>query len=137
MGPVPSIDTASRESKSLSRKRINLGKRGEEVAAAYLRAKGYRIKARNYRQKTGEIDIICKDGDTHVFVEVKTRQHCEFGHPTEAVTRRKQMQISRTALLYLNIEELLDTPVRFDVIGVILKEWGPEISHIVGAFEAE
>lgn len=121
----------------MSRKRINLGKRGEEVAAAYLRAKGYRIKARNYRQKTGEIDIICKDGDTHVFVEVKTRQHCEFGHPTEAVTRRKQMQISRTALLYLNIEELLDTPVRFDVIGVILKEWGPEISHIVGAFEAE
>jgi putative endonuclease len=121
----------------LSSKRISLGKRGEQIAADYLRAKGYRIEDRNYRQKTGEIDIICRDGNTFVFVEVKTRQHCGFGHPTEAVTRRKQTQISRTALLYLNSQELFDTPTRFDVVGIILAETGPEISHIIGAFEAE
>ena len=121
----------------MSRKRISLGKQGEDIAVAYLRAKGYRIEVRNYRQRTGEIDIICKDGDTYVFVEVKTRQHCGFGHPTEAVTPRKQMQISRTALLYLTIQELHDAPVRFDVIGVISTETVPEISHVVGAFETE
>ena len=104
---------------------------------AHLRARGYRIEARNYRRKTGEIDIICTDGDTYVFIEVKTRQHCGFGHPIEAVTRRKQQQISRTALLYLTSRELHDAPVRFDVIGVICKETVPEISHIIGAFEAD
>ncbi len=121
----------------MSRKRISLGKQGEDIAVAHLRNKGYRIEVRNYRQKTGEIDIICKDGDTIVFVEVKTRQHAEFGHPAEAVNRRKQMQISRTALLYLNSQEMHDAPVRFDVIGIIFTETGPEISHIISAFEAE
>ena len=121
----------------MSRKRIHLGKRGEEIAVAHLRAKGYRIEVRNFRRKTGEIDIICRDGDTYVFVEVKARQDCGFGHPTEAVTRRKQMQISRTALLYLHSRELFDAAVRFDVIGVIVTETDPEISHVVNAFEAQ
>lgn len=104
---------------------------------AYLQDKGYRIELRNYRQKTGEIDIICRDLDTFVFVEVKARQHCGYGHPTEAVTRRKQLQISRTALHYLTSQKLLDSPTRFDVIGVIFTEAGTEISHIIGAFEAD
>ena len=121
----------------MSQKRISLGKRGEQIAAAHLRSKGYHIEARNYRQKTGEIDIICRDGDTFVFVEVKSRQHSGYGHPTEAVTLRKQMQISRTALLFLNSKKLIDTPTRFDVIGIIFKETGPEISHIIDAFEAD
>lgn len=121
----------------MSRKRISLGKRGEEIAVAHLRAIGYRVEVRNYRQKTGEIDIICRDGDTHVFVEVKARQHCGFGHPTEAVTRRKQRQISRTALLYLHSRGLFDVPVRFDVIGVIVTETDPKISHVINAFEVQ
>lgn len=103
---------------------------------AHLRAKGYHIEVRNYRQKTGEIDIICKDGETVVFIEVKARQHSGFGHPTEAVNSRKQRQISRTALLYLHSKELHDVPVRFDVIGVIFTETVPEISHITDAFDA-
>jgi len=119
----------------LSRERISLGKRGEEIAVAHLQAEGYHIEARNYRQKTGEIDIICRDGDTYVFVEVKTRQHGRFGHPTEAVTWRKQMQISRTATLYLQRRGQLDAPARFDVVGIILAEHGPEISHVIDAFE--
>jgi putative endonuclease len=135
MAPVRSTDAASGESKNLSRKRISLGKRGEDIAVAHLRDKGYRIEGRNYRQKTGEIDIICKDGETIVFVEVKARRHTEFGHPAEAVNSRKQMQISRTALLYLNSKERHDAPVRFDVIGIIFAKTGPEISHIISAFE--
>ena len=137
MAPVRCTDTALGESKSLSNKRISLGKRGEDIAVAHLRAKGYGIEVRNYRQKTGEIDIICKDGDTIVFVEVKARQHRGFGHPAEAVNRRKQMQISRTALLYLSSQELHNVPVRFDVIGVIFTETVPEISHITDAFEVD
>ncbi len=120
----------------MSRKRLYLGKRGEDIAAEYLLSKGFHLVARNFRQKSGEIDIICKDGDTYVFVEVKTRQSREFGHPIEAVTRRKQLQICRTALIYLSSNELLDAPVRFDVIGVVCDRLAPDITHIVGAFEA-
>lgn len=56
----------------MSRKRLYLGKRGEDIAAEYLLSKGFHLVARNFRQKRGEIDIICKDGDTYVFVEVNT-----------------------------------------------------------------
>ncbi len=119
----------------MSKKRISLGKRGEDIAVQHLRSKGFRIEARNYRQKTGEIDIICKDDDTYVFVEVKTRKHTGFGHPTEAVDSRKQRQIYRTALLYLSSNNLLDKPVRFDVIGVLCDQAIPNITHITGAFE--
>ena len=120
----------------MSNQRINLGRQGEDIAAEYLRSKGFQIEARNFRQKSGEIDIICRDGDTLVFVEVKTRKDSEFGHPTESVTSRKQQQISRTALLYLSINSLHDEPVRFDVIGVICSQAAsPDITHIEGAFE--
>lgn len=120
----------------MSHQRIHLGKQGEDIAAEYLRSKGFQIEARNYRQKSGEIDIICRDGDTLVFVEVKTRKDSEFGHPTESVTSRKQQQISRTALLYLSTNNLHDEAVRFDVIGVICSQASPDITHIVGAFES-
>ncbi|MFC1832755.1 YraN family protein [Thermodesulfobacteriota bacterium] len=119
----------------MSKKRISFGKRGEDIAVQHLRSKGFRIEARNYRQKTGEIDIICKDDDTYVFVEVKTRKNTGFGHPTEAVDSRKQGQICRTALFYLSSNNLLDKPVRFDVIGVICDQEIPDITHITGAFE--
>lgn len=115
---------------------MSLGTRGENIAAAYLESKGFSIIARNYRQKSGEIDIICKDGDTHVFVEVKTRKDHGFGHPTEAVTSRKQMQIYRTALMYLSSNDLFEEPVRFDVIGVLLDQSAPDITHIINAFES-
>lgn len=119
----------------MSKERISLGKRGEDIAVEHLRSKGFHILARNYRRKSGEIDIICKDDDTYVFVEVKTRKDTGFGHPTEAVNSRKQLQICRTALHYLSSNNLLNQSVRFDVIGVIYDQAAPDITHIVGAFE--
>ncbi len=120
----------------MSKRRISFGKHGEEIAAAFLRNKGYRIVTRNYRLKSGEIDIICTDGCTHVFVEVKTRKPSPFGLPIEAVNKRKQHQISCTALAYLSRNRLLDEPARFDVMGIIAHPSGPEITHVIGAFEA-
>lgn len=120
----------------MSLKRISLGKSGEELAVAYLVKLGYRILARNYRQKSGEIDIICLDGTDHVFIEVKTRQTVRYGHPLEAVTRHKQRQISRTALDYMARHDLLEAPVRFDVIAVTSAQGEPRITHIKCAFDA-
>lgn len=119
----------------MSKARISLGKRGEDAAASYLIDRGYRIISRNYRPKCGEIDIICKDGDCYVFIEVKTRQGSNFGDPVEAVTFHKQRQISRTALNYLAENDLHDKPVRFDVIGIILTNGRTEVTHIVDAFD--
>ncbi len=119
----------------MSKAGIGLGKRGEDIAVQYLQGKGFKILTRNYRQKSGEIDIICKDHDIYVFVEVKTRSTVAFGHPLEAITRHKQHQISVTALNYLSRHNLLDEPARFDVVGVICSHPDPDISHIVNAFD--
>ena len=119
----------------MSKKRIGLGKRGEDAAASFLVKQGYRIISRNYRQKCGEIDIICRDGGCYVFVEVKTRQDSGFGTPAEAVTIHKQRKISLTAQAYLNRNNLHDVPVRFDVIGVMLAAEKAEITHIIAAFD--
>ncbi len=119
----------------MSKLRINLGKKGEDIAASYLRDKGFKIIARNYRDKFGEIDIIARDRRTWVFVEVKTRHSIRFGLPEEAVTTTKQQQIIRVASNYLVHHQLLDEPVRFDVIAVMMKPGNSEITHLVSAFE--
>ncbi len=120
----------------MSKDRITLGRQGEDLAAHYLQKQGFVILARNYRQKTGEVDIIAQDCDCLVFVEVKTRKSLHFGQPFEAVTSRKQFQISRVALDYLSRNKLLDHPARFDVISIILPDNGePEIEHLPDCFE--
>ena len=119
----------------MSKARISLGKQGEDIAALFLKDKGFEIISRNYRQKSGEIDIICFDRDTVVFVEVKTRKTTQYGDPLEAVNRRKQHQISITALDYLSRHNLLDKPARFDVVGVLISTGAPQITHIRDAFE--
>lgn len=119
----------------MSRERINLGKSGEDIAVDYLQNCGYRVITRNYRRKSGEIDIICLDGDTYVFIEVKTRRTSRYGHPLEAVTRAKQRQISFTALDYLTRHELLERSVRFDVIAILNDPVDIQITHIKDAFE--
>ncbi len=106
----------------MQRSRLSIAKIGETLAAEHLTAHGYRILARNYRAERGEIDIIAqRDRDT-VFVEVKTRRSLKFGVPQAAVTPKKQRQISKVALAYLQAHNLLDTPCRFDVIAVHLSE---------------
>jgi len=120
----------------LSKARIGLGKQGEEAAVSFLQKQGYQIVSRNHRSRFGEIDIICRDRNSCVFVEVKTRQGTAYGAPVEAVTRQKQQKICRVALDYLTKTGLQDDPVRFDVIGVLITEGKTEITHVVNAFEA-
>lgn len=96
-----------------------VGMRYEERAAQYLAENGYRLLARNYRCKRGEIDIIAKDGQYLCFVEVKFRKEGKFGGALGAVNVSKQQKISRTALYYLAEHGYTDnTPCRFDVLGV-------------------
>ena len=87
---------------------IIMGKKGEAIACAYLKKKGYKIVEQNYKNKIGEIDIICKDGEELVFVEVKTRSTYRFGLPREAVNEWKQNKIHNVAMVYLMKNKLVD-----------------------------
>lgn len=107
-----------------------LGTSGEVLAKKFLEKKGYRIVEVNYVNKIGEIDIIAKQGETIVFVEVKTRSSLKFGRPSEVVGLNKQNKIRSVALSYLKTTKNLETPARFDVIEVL----GEEIRHIENAF---
>ena len=104
----------------MDRSRLNIAKIGETLAAQHLKARGYEILAQNYRVRRGEIDIIVQDGEFTVFVEVKTRRSLKFGLPQASVTLQKQRQISKVALAYLQAQNLLDAPCRFDVIAIHL-----------------
>lgn len=108
------------------------GSHYEELAADYLCKKGYKILERNYHNhRFGEIDIIARDGDVIVAVEVKYRKNAAHGNPFEAVGATKQRRISRALLSYLMTHHKgMDTPCRFDVIGIL----GDSISHIENAF---
>ena len=115
-------------------KELNLaeGFRGENLAKNYLQnEKRYAIIAQNYRNKIGEIDIIAREKDTIVFVEVKARETLMFGRPSEAVNFKKQQKIRRVAEFYLIQKKLYDkVPVRFDVIEILSEK----INHIQNAF---
>ena len=113
-----------------SRYAKNLGDRGEAAAAEYLEKKGYTILNRNYYICHGEIDIIAKDGDCTVFVEVKTRRSDKYGSGLEAITASKKRSLIRAAETYAAENGLLQTPMRFDVI-LITGE--TEIYHIKNA----
>lgn len=105
-------------------RRIETGKQGEEIAAAYLRKAGYVLLERNYRCLFGEIDIIARDGETLCFIEVKSRRSARYGDPQLAVTRKKQQKMTRVALHYLSSRDLCDRPARFDVVAVRLTPTG-------------
>lgn len=94
------------------------GRRGEDRAVAFLRASGYRILERNFRCKLGELDIIARDGDALVFVEVRTRSHGRQGSALEAVSAAKQRQVVRVASYYLASRRMESAPCRFDVVGI-------------------
>jgi len=115
-----------------------LGNRGERAAARHLRRKGYRILARQYRSRWGEIDLVAIDGETVVFVEVKTRRSHAAGTPAEAVTPAKQAQLTRLALAFLKQYRLLERRARFDVVAITWPEGArqPEIQHYPNAFES-
>lgn len=103
---------------TLQKKKV--GARGEQIAINYLQKQGYRILARNYRNRLGEIDIIARHGTDLVFIEVKTRSDRLFGSPFDAVTAAKQRKLSKVALEYLSRQGCHGHPARFDVVGVQL-----------------
>lgn len=106
---------------SLSSKEF--GKTGEDIAVNFLTGKGYEIVQRNYRySNTGEIDIIAKDGDYLVFVEVKTKGNLEFGLPDHAVSKGKLKQVRRIAEYYLYDKEIKETNCRIDVIAILVEK---------------
>ncbi|MEX1191888.1 MAG: YraN family protein [Brumimicrobium sp.] len=110
-----------------------LGDFGEGLALQFLRKKGFKIIDTNFRFGRNEVDIICKDGDEMVFVEVKTRQTAEIGPPWKAVTRTKQRQIIKCANHYL-ITQDIDIESRFDIISIVHNSYGTRIEHIDSAF---
>lgn len=118
--------------------RKTLGQRGEAAAARYLKRRGYKIVARSDRLEPGELDLVAVDGRTIVFVEVKTRQSGETGHPSEAVDAAKQRRLTRLAVTYLKCHRLLDYPARFDVVAITWPDGQgrPTIEHFPNAFEA-
>lgn len=114
------------------------GELGEEVAANFLIARGYRIMERNFRCKGGEVDIIATDpaDKSLTFIEVKARRGLSYGVPQLAVTPFKQRQISKAALTWLSKNRLHDTNARFDVIAILLHTDGQHtIDHIKNAFD--
>jgi putative endonuclease len=125
-------------SKSKTSAHLELGRRGEILAAKYLRKHGYKILYRNFRApRGGEVDIICRDksSDTLAFVEVKTRSSAKFGDPAYAVTPDKQHLISRGALAWLRMLENPDLIFRFDIVEVLVEESGVTISLRRDAFQ--
>ncbi|TAL11647.1 MAG: YraN family protein [Nitrospirae bacterium] len=117
--------------------RTVLGSEGERAAAAFLEARGYRIRERNYRTRLGELDLVAEEGDTLVFVEVKVRRNDRFGGPAAAITAAKQARIARLAQQYVVSRRLGGRPCRFDVVLI----WGADpgtrrIELLPGAFEA-
>ena len=112
-----------------------LGKKGEEVAIRFLKKNGYQVVKRNYICKMGEMDIIAKEKDTLVFVEVKTRTSTTFGPPQLAVNPKKQSQMSKVALNFLKEKRLEDVKARFDVVAILLGPRGEEIELIRDAFD--
>jgi putative endonuclease len=114
---------------------IELGKAGEAIAVALLEEKGYRILERNWRWGREEIDIIARDGNFVVIVEVKTRSSDIFAEPEASVTRSKQRILVRAANAYVNCRRLYGE-VRFDIISIIIRTEGEIVNHIVDAFYA-
>lgn len=106
----------------LNRKKT--GARGENIAADYLKKKGYRIRERNYRCRAGEIDIVAEKGDTLVFVEVRTKSDLSFGTPEESVTDSKKGKLVDLAHTYVGTHDGLPPNWRIDVVAVELDKKG-------------
>jgi putative endonuclease len=115
-----------------------LGRQGEKRAASFLKKNGIRVLARGVANQFGEIDLVGLDGETIVFVEVRTRRSLDAGHPAESVTAEKQGRLTRAALAFLKQNRLLDRRSRFDVVAILWPEGAksPQIQHYKNAFEA-
>jgi putative endonuclease len=114
---------------------IQRGQCGEQTARAHLAAVGITCLTTNFRCRYGEIDLVCRDGNCLVFVEVKTRSRQKWGRPADAVDRRRQQRLSRAALEYLRRIDQPNVKARFDVVEVLLTHnQVREVRHLPNAF---
>jgi len=111
-----------------------LGNRGEDLAFEFLKNQGLEIIARNYRNKIGEIDIICREADIFVFIEVKTKMGNQLGSPEEMVGYRKQKKLKEITQMYF-MENEIEPNYRIDVIAVDFSHIPPKINWLKSAVE--
>ena len=114
----------------------DIGNYGEDLSFEFLKRNGYSILSRNFRNRCGEIDIICKKDDLIIFVEIKSRYNYNYGSPIEAITYSKQKQIIKLCKFYIYINKLINYNFRFDVIEVFFNKDNNlySINHITDAF---
>lgn len=119
----------------MTKDRLDLGKWGEDLALNKVKKLGYRCIVRNYRCPLGEIDLIARDGDTLVFVEIKTRRGRSLEYAKEAVNYRKRRQLSKVALAYMKANGCAEARARFDVVVINLDGREQEIEVVRNAFD--
>ena len=135
MGPLPFIGGPLEGCADLTKQRLRLGKLGEDLALKKLEELGYRCITRNYRCPLGEMDLIAREGDTLVFIEIKTRKNKSLGYAKEAIDGRKRRQLSKVALAYMKANECCEVKSRFDVVAINLNRDDVELEVIKNAFE--
>lgn len=113
----------------MSAQHLTTGRAGEDVAAKFLRQKGWHILQSNFRCHDGELDLIAQDGEILIFVEVKTRSNTLHGQPGEAVGRAKQGRMIRAASRYLSQRQFWDKSCRFDLVTVVFRNNQVEVEH--------
>ena len=112
------------------------GRAAEEAAAAWLESRGYRVLARNHTTRRGEVDLVCREGGTLCFVEVRSRSRLDFGSPVASVTTRKARRVVAAATDWALRHGGLEQAMRFDVVGVDLSGDAPRFALVRGAFDA-
>lgn len=111
------------------------GDKGEEAAARFLRERGFTVLERNWRFRQWELDIVCRDGDTLVFVEVKTRKIGGMGIPADALDHGKRTRLVKAASHYLSRNDAWDEPCRFDFVAVVDCGTTMNVEHVENAFD--
>jgi putative endonuclease len=112
------------------------GRSAEDAAARWLEAQGFRILARNHASRRGEVDLVCADGDTLCFVEVRSRTSASFGSPARTVDARKARRVVHAATDWAVRHGGLERAIRFDVVAVDLSGPAPRFELFRGAFDA-
>ena len=115
---------------------VEVGKVAEDTACKFLKKKGYKIIARNYRTRLGELDIVALDGETVAFVEVRSKKEGSFGPPGASINGEKSRRITRAAWNFLTKKGIRDRDCRFDVVSIVYQEGmkAPQISLFKNAF---
>jgi putative endonuclease len=129
------MNSNEQPSTNQSSNKRSTGNYGEQLAEEFLKNLGYEIIKKNFHYGHGEIDLIAKDKDVLVFVEVKYRKNLDFGEPEYSVNKSKQNQIRKIAEAYLAINKITDRDSRIDVIAILqLSGEKPQINHYINAF---